>query len=374
MASAQTADRAEAEKLLVELEQRVAAQVALGITSPDVLTVARYSETWLEQRRIRKIRSVKQDRNRLAHALPVIGRLPLIDVKPRHMRDLVRGLVAKGELAPRTILHVYATLRVMFSDALIDELIPSTPCVLRERRGELPKKTDKDPNWRSTAVFTRAEVEQVISDERIPEYRRVLYALMFLGAMRVNEATPRTWGDWDANATPLGMLVINTHWDVKARELLSGHKTGARREMPVHPTLAAILARWRLGGWKEHSGRWPNDSDLIVPSPYGGGHLNSNSTLLRFHEDLTSIGLRVRRQHDARRTFITLARADGANKEILKWATHGVPHGDIMDAYTSLPWASICGEVSKLNVRSLDQKVVTLRPRTATDSYAPTKD
>jgi hypothetical protein len=30
-----------------------------------------------------------------------------------------------------------------------------------------------------------------------------------------------------------------------------------------------------------------------------------------------------RRQHDARRTFISIARADGARPDILRWATHG---------------------------------------------------
>jgi hypothetical protein len=33
-------------------------------------------------------------------------------------------------------------------------------------------KIDKDPTWRSGAVFTREEVEQLISDGRIPEERR----------------------------------------------------------------------------------------------------------------------------------------------------------------------------------------------------------
>src|SRR5229473_4851697 len=38
------------------------------------------------------------------------------------------------------------------------------------KRGELPAKTDKDPTWRSAAVFTCEEVERLISDERIPEH------------------------------------------------------------------------------------------------------------------------------------------------------------------------------------------------------------
>ena len=74
-----------------------------------------------------------------------------------------------------------------------------------------------------------------------------------------------------------------------------------------------------------------------------------NVALRRFHEDLERLGLRKRRQHDLRRTFVTLARSDGARKDILEQIFHG-PRGDIMDMYTTLPWRVLCDEVSKLRV------------------------
>ncbi len=43
-------------------------------------------------------------------------------------------------------------------------------------------------------------------------------------------------------------------------------KTEVPRRMPVHPTLAKILAAWRLGGWAEMMGRAPKADDLIVPN------------------------------------------------------------------------------------------------------------
>ena len=108
--------------------------------------------------------------------------------------------------------------------------------------------------------------------------------------------------------------------------------------MPVHPTLAQILAAWRDSGFEQLTGRSPRPDDPIVPSRRGA-YRNVNSSLRRFHEDLERIGLRVRRRHDVRRTFISIARADGAVADTLHFATHG-PDGDIMDAYTTLPWAS----------------------------------
>jgi hypothetical protein len=118
---------------------------------------------------------------------------------------------------------------------------------------------------------------------------------------------------------------------------VKGTKTENPREMPVHPTLARILAAWKLSGFEQLTGRTPRPDDPIVPSRRGA-YRNVNASLRRFHEDLERIGLRARRQHDARRTFISIARADGAVADKLHFATHG-PDGAIMDDYTTLPWA-----------------------------------
>lgn len=70
----------------------------------------------------------------------------------------------------------------------------------------LPKNVDKDPAWRTTAIFTRAEVVSLISDVRIPEPRRILHALKGLAALRHGEAAGLRWRDYDATVEPLGKL------------------------------------------------------------------------------------------------------------------------------------------------------------------------
>lgn len=59
--------------------------------------------------------------------------------------------------------------------------------------------------------------------------------------------------------------------------------------------------------------------------------------LKKFHQDMVRLGLRPRRQHDLRRTFISLRLGDGASKDILRWITHA-PEGDLIDDYTTLVW------------------------------------
>jgi len=70
--------------------------------------------------------------------------------------------------------------------------------------------------------------------------------------------------------------------------------------------------------------------------------------------------MRQRRHYDARRTFISLAQADGARKDVLRWITHG-PTGDIFDLYTSLPWATLCEAVSCMRIDVREGKVLQLR-------------
>jgi hypothetical protein len=78
--------------------------------------------------------------------------------------------------------------------------------------------------------------------------------------------------------------------------------------------------------------------------------MNSNYTYELLQADLELLGMRRRRQHDTRRTFISLAIADGARKDLLRWVTHG-PEGDQMDDYTTPPWEALCREVSCLRIR-----------------------
>src|SRR5437899_257583 len=81
-----------------------------------------------------------------------------------------------------------------------EELLDTNPCVLK--RGELPKKIDKDPTWRQGAIFTKNEVEAAISDDRIPMDRRVLYALLLLAGLRFGEAAALRWRSYQSTIRP----------------------------------------------------------------------------------------------------------------------------------------------------------------------------
>ena len=325
------------------LKAKAEAGEAVGVAPGQPVTVRTYGEKWLKDRLRLGLSSAPDDTSRLRlHAFPVLGDQEMEDVRPRDLRDLVLGMRMEGRLAPRTIRHVYATLASMFRTAVADELIQFTPCALA--RGVLPKKADKDPAWRAQAIYTREEVETLISDSRIPEDRRVLYALDAVAGLRHSEAAGLRWSQYDEKAEPLGALN------------LAKTKTGVPRRVPVHPTLARILAEWKLAGWERTYGRMPTPDDFITPTRNMTARTAQESPK-QLHQDQDMLGLRRRRGHDLRRTFITLAQVDGARRDLLETVTHG-PRGDIVSIYTSFPWPTLCAEVAKLKIEVREGKIL----------------
>jgi integrase len=270
------------------------------------MTVAAYVKRWIADRQRLGLRSIPDDTSRMnLHVLPRIGAMELHEVRPRHLREMVLQLREAGKLAPRTIHHVYHLTATLFRTAVAEELIDATPCVLQ--RGVLPKK-----------------VEKLISDRRITEDRRVLYALKALGGLRHGEAASLHWRQYDEAMEPLGSLSLEQT------------KTQVPRRVPAHPTLAAILAEWKEVGWERTYGRAPTTTDLVTPTRNMTVR-SAQETPKQLHDDLKTLGLRERRGHDLRRTFITLAQVDGARKAILEPISHG---------------PVLCAEVRKLEDRA----------------------
>jgi integrase len=144
-------------------------------------------------------------------------------------------------LAPRSIRHVYATAACMFRTAVADELIPFTACVLA--RGILPKKIDKDASFRANAIFTREEVQILISDVRLLEDRRVFHALKALAGLRHSEASGLRWRQYDRALEPLGALDLE-----RTKTQVRGASRCIRRSPAYSRTGAMAVGSGRSAG------------------------------------------------------------------------------------------------------------------------------
>lgn len=349
-----------AKKLLAAVEARIAAGEPFEESKLGPVTVRRYAKAWMDRRKKLGGGDGKNDEQRLRrHIFPIIGNLPIEEVRPRHIIaviDRMRSVFVLSKqtgtmvprYAPKTVRNVYSVMKSLFRDAQVDELVQSSPCILTKRH--LGEMCDKDPEWRASAIYERDEVELLISDPRVPPDRRVLYAIEVLAGARYGEVAGLRWRNYLPDMKPLGRLLIPRSYGK------AGTKTHVPKEAPVHPTLAAILAEWKLSGWPAMMGRAPGPDDLIVPLPAGlrtkaGTMRDKNRGYKAITADLATLGLRHRRGHDLRRTMISLARADGARTEVLERITHRRKGSVMMDVYTEFPWEVKCAEIMKLNVR-----------------------
>lgn len=306
-------------------------------------TVAEYAVKWLEERKTLGLRSVADDIGRINnHVLPVFGAVLMDAIKPRNVRDFVRDL-RRTDLAPRTIINVYGIMSTMFRDAVVEEVIPVNPCMLK--RGDLPAKVDKDPNWRAEATYTNEEVRTLVCSEKLPPDRRVQYALKALAGMRHGEIAGLRWRNYDPSIEPLGRLVVAYSYDART-------KTEVTRLVPVHPTLARILEAWRRL-YVTVYGREPSPDDLIVPAR-SGRMVRARNAGKAMRKDLVALGLRVdagairkRGGHDLRAWFLSTAQEHGALREVIAEITH-TKKRDVISGYSRHAWHVLCGELAKI--------------------------
>ncbi len=352
-----TGSEAHAHEMLDRVQRRIEAGRQHGVEQMGPLTVASYARQWIAKRREHGIREWTNDERWLRlHILPELGGIRLTEVRAGQLVDFFVALRKRGHLAPKSIYNIYSLLRAMFRDAEIRELVTKNPCILTRR--ELGKNVDADPKWRSTAIYTKPEIETLISHPKIPWDRRVFYALEALAALRLGEAIGVRWSEYHRHVAPLyGLHVIMSYDEEDTKE--------GPRHMPVHPTLAAILDEWWASGWESMMGRAPSLRDLIVPIP--PEHIarrrslrpspemrDKSKVFKRLRADLVSLGLRHRRSHDMRRTMISLARTDEARAEILERCTHNPePKQRSIDVYSTFEWAPLCLEVAKLKIERI---------------------
>lgn len=158
-------------------------------------TVRAWGEKWIEDRKSRGKLEWIYEQSHLEHfAYPVLGRRRLQEVTDVEMLDWARGLERQtgpsGKTpSPKYVRKITATVRALFKEAARRHLVERSPCIWDD--SDLPAL---EANARVVgAGFELADVRALISDPRIREDRRVLYALEFLTGMRTGEAAARRW-------------------------------------------------------------------------------------------------------------------------------------------------------------------------------------
>lgn len=312
---------------------------------------ATYADRWLERRVQAGLRSEKDYRSILDRWLiPAFGIRPMSAIKPRDVRDFIAALRSRKrsdgtpELSPRTILHVYAKLRAIFADAVRDEVLDRSPCVLRGKT-ELPPNLDRDPYFKTRSVFTREELAVLLDDPKLPRHRRTLYWTLLATGARVGELLALKWEDVRfarPGDTELGSIFLAKSYDAAGDRDVET-KTGIPKEVPIHPKLVPVLAEWH------HATGVAGDRPALVFARRTG-RLTQATVRAWLRDDLARLGLRPRRVHDFRRTFITLAcRSPGIDAEVIRLCTHK-RRGDVYSTYRETTFTTLQEHMRKVEL------------------------
>lgn len=327
---------------------------------PPVPTVAERAAAWAEG--LTHLTAYNERRIVKQHIVPsALGPMPVDRVEATDVAAWVRELRAKaaprgGTLAPGTVRGIFHVLDKMFAHARFEKLLTTDPCELPG--GILPDAGDKSPEAREDWPYTREEAQRLVSDRSIPEDRRVLYALLFLTGVRCGEVQVLRWKHYAPERDPLGGMIVARARNARLK-IEKGTKTGAVRKVPVHPVLAAVLAEWKLSGWARHSGkgRAPGPEDYLVPTRTGKPR-NGRNVYGQLKADCERLGIRPRRVHGTRYTFISMGVDDGARWDVFQQLTHMKPRRGrgASWGYRQEAWPTYCAEVSKIRfVRAVDE-------------------
>jgi hypothetical protein len=216
----------------------------------------------------------------------------------------------------------------------------------------LKKMLPSVPN-KQKEIYEKDDLRKLVTCEKVPLDRRTFYAFLGLTAMRHGEGAGRRWRDWDPSTPILGCLNVDTQYDGEPLKSPDGEERP--RRVPVHPTLALILHHWKEVGFPQLFGRAPRPDDFIVPSRRGPQHCRtvrrSLANLVETREkkgrtghrlsDCDAAGVTPLTIHRLRDTCISLARRDGARKDVFERISHNAK-GDIVDGYTLFDWAPLC--------------------------------
>lgn len=341
-------DKREAERLLARRRR----EVAEGTYDPDartgqVPTLRSFAARYFEDRTVRSVDDEKA-RFRL-HIEPALGRRRLDTITPQMVASWIDDMKAEGELAAKSIRNTHGVLSAMLRQAKFEGLVEGN-AAKGLPRGILPPIKSKRP-----APYSRDELAVMLGHPAIPPDVRVLLALMGLAGLRLGEACGRRWRDLNTNKAPLWRLRVHDQYDGQPLKTAE-HGDAKERDVPVHPVLRDLLVDWYREGFEAQLGRAPRDDDPITPWPAQMAPRTENQAAKAADKAIAAAGIekiRGRRVHSLRRSFISLARSDGARRDVLETVTHNA-RGEIIDVYTEFVWPARCEAVSELRVTPLE--------------------
>lgn len=273
------------------------------------LTFARLADQWLETIRpsIRESTWNRYEGLLRLHAVPELGKLPVVKIGPAELSELYARKVASG-LSPMSVRHLHAVLHSLFRDAArwgktyrnVAALV-SPPKASRIEMKALSKE-------QANTLLEAAESDRL----------QAMYYLAITTGMRQGELLALRWRDVDADS---GSLHIRSSLQRLPHGLAFAEPKSAksRRQVMLTEGALAALRRHRIRQNEERlwmGAAW-EDHDLVFANEIGKP-LDAGNVLRRsFWPLLKAAGLPRIRFHDLRHTAATLLLSQGIHVKIV---------------------------------------------------------
>jgi integrase len=329
--------------------QRLASTLAAPLRSTSATTFRAFAKKWTSGDLHREFpdhvpekKTAGKDAGLLAkYVYPILGPLPLRDIKLRHCQDVLRGVpLERSSAVRRQVAQVM--VRVLNLAVYPAELLPSSPIP----KGFLPKV-----RVRPGAYLYPAEDRALLACKKVPLVNRLLYGFLAREGMRREEALGLEWTDVDLE---------------RGAVRLDENKTDDPRAWALDAGTAKALAWWR-----RHA---PTKGGKVFADVVDAGHL---ADALRTHlreAKVTRPELYEhsgkRRQfnvHGLRATFVTLALANGKSET---WVQDRTGHRSSIMVNRYRRIARTAAELGLGPLDALDKAIPELRKARRTKSAA----
>ena len=270
-------------------------------------TVGQWCDTWLAGYATRKPRTVRQAAVHIRQIKAEFGDMPLLAVRPSHVRAWTSRLRAE-DLAASYVYALHRRLSQIFADAVHDGIVPRSPCSRRTSPGQ---------GGQRPYVATTEQVWAL--HDAMPERMRAAILLGAFVGLRVAEACGLRVSDVDFMRG-----IVHPAVQYPAEELKS---ETSRTAVPVPNSLALELAG--------QVRRWPGDTVLtdvrgrqLAPWALERAIRTARGKVPGLPEDF--------RYHDLRHYLASLLIASGADVKVVQARMRHAAAKTTLDTYGHL--------------------------------------
>jgi integrase len=240
------------------------------------------------------------------HIKPVLGRVPLDALTPRHVQALLNQKLAEG-LSAKTVRYIRGTFRTALRQATRWGLISRNPIDAVD--GPRVERYEIQP-------FTPEEARRFLTAIR-GDRLEALYSVALTMGLRQGEALGLRWQDVDVALGYLNIRKQLQRFDGQFK-LVEPKTPRSRRMLALPGSIVTALQehRDRQGSERQFAGNRWQDSDLVFTTDRGRP-LDGTVVSHHFHRVLDRAGLAQRRFHDLRHSCATLLLMQGVSPRVV---------------------------------------------------------